>query len=263
MSRTAPFDPPLPESVVSVPDHKHASGPAALSRGLIPPLIALFLFVDLLFAAIYPIQERYFGDVHTFAADFFDLDQESNAPAWWSSLQLALTGVVLLGFAWQMVERSNKRSWVLWLAPLMFLFLSLDEAAMIHESIGRQLDELVDLTNREKSIFKETGVWMLFCGPLLVAGVALIAWSAAKYFRGRKRIALHFVIGFGLFIGAATGVEMMSNFVGDGFGYTLETLIEETGELLGETVLLWAALALLKSHHITIFRKSDPAPIDA
>lgn len=222
----------------------------------VPMLIKVFLFVDLSLAALYPVQEHFFGDMHNFLADFFDLDQESNAPAWWSSFQLSLTGLLLAGFAWHMFDRRDKRSWMLIGAPLMFLFLSLDEAAMIHESLGRKLDALVDLTNRRASLLQETGVWMLFCGPLLVAAIAMMGWAAAKYFRGRKRIATMFITGFALLVGASTGVELLSNFVGQGIGYTVETLIEETGELLGETVLLWAALELLKSYGIVLMGKS-------
>lgn len=231
-------------------------------RGLlarIPVIIKLFLLVDLAFAVIYPIQERHFGNSHTWAADLFDLDAESNAPTWWSSLQLTTCGLLLAAFAWQVLDRRDKRSWLLIGAPLMFFFLSLDETVMIHEAVGRFLDAKVHLGERQHSLLPETGVWMLFCGPALIAALFVIGSAAKKYFAGRKAIATQFLLGFALLIGAATGVELISNFVGQGMGYVVETLIEETGEMLGETILIWACLNLLASYQIKLIHRSASA----
>jgi hypothetical protein len=104
----------------------------------------------------------------------------------------------------------------------------------------------------------ETGVWMLFCGPILVAALFAIGSTAKTYFAGRKAIAAQFVLGFALLVGAATGVEFISNFVGQGMGYVIETLIEETGEMLGETILIWACLNLLASYQIRLISRAEP-----
>ena len=239
--------------------------PASYDRllGHVPPVIKLFLLIDLLFVLAYPVNQMLFAGADGFAATFFDLDKESNAPTWWSTSQLLLIGVVLLGFAYHQFDRREPRSWALALAPALFLFLSLDEAAMVHEAVGRMLDGLVHLGDREDSTLRETGVWMFFCAPALLAVVAGLGLTCARFFRGRRHILIRFAVGFGLLVGSAAGIETISNFVGDGFGYQLETLVEEAGELIGETVLLWAALELLASYGITVLSAPPPKGTDA
>jgi len=57
------------------------------------------------------------------------------------------------------------------------------------------------------------------------------------------------LLGLVIFVGAACGVEIFSNFVPHaGKFYVLEVCIEELGEMAGETFFIWAGYELLQSY---------------
>src|SRR5687768_11398051 len=65
----------------------------------------------------------------------FNLDEEANVPSWYSSMQLFMIGVILLVASSSPLRvRDRLRSFVALLGTA-FLFLSVDEAAAIHEKV--------------------------------------------------------------------------------------------------------------------------------
>jgi uncharacterized membrane protein len=98
-----------------------------------------------------------------------NLDGEANMPAWYSSMQLFLVAGLMAIFAYIKFDKENKVSWNLLLWPLIFMALSLDEAAKIHEWLGGKLDVLLPGGTRENTLFWYTGIWMFLLGaPFLM-----------------------------------------------------------------------------------------------
>ncbi len=225
--------------------------------------------VDLLFVAGH-LTYNALGKWPSAAFVFVDLDAESAVPAWWSSVQLLMVAqlwAVATWFAWQRVDREGARGgagerragwWVRWSLPalgLMFLVLSADESASLHERMGHYVDAaLIDGGDRKATMLSTTGFWMILLAPLTLA-VVLPPLIQVGRVAGWRWMGL-LLAGLGVFIGSAAGLEVLSNFVPEGrrgFWPTVQVASEEGGEMIGVALLIWGAagVALALSHPAT------------
>ena len=175
---------------------------------------------------------------------FWNLGFEVNFPSWYASVQLALIGVLMLSFAW--VSAQRRATVVLACAGLLFLFLSLDETAMLHENFAVTLATLPG--DRRETALYLTGPWMLIVAPVFLAAMALAAYIGRQLLRGRRKVQLLYAAGLTVYVASFAGVELLLNFAAGAQARVL--LIEETGEMVGATLLLWATYELVHSHGI-------------
>jgi hypothetical protein len=99
----------------------------------------------------------------------FELNTERNLTVWFSSTSLLLIGLIALDLAVQ--PRSDARSWGL--VAAMFTFLSLDEAASIHELVGFLFSERVGTIDALPGLY----AWVAVLVPIaLVAAIILGRW---------------------------------------------------------------------------------------
>jgi hypothetical protein len=167
----------------------------------------------------------------------------------------------LLGiFVYHHYVRST--SWLLLMFPLVFLFLSLDEVAQIHEKLGSMSDLLLPGASRTHTLFSKTGIWMFVIGiPFLVIFVGL-TFSLRSYFQHAPGAFVKILLGMAITLGGAIGLETLYNFVAASSVYSgLQNFAEEMCEMLGSTIVLWGSYELL-SRHGFVFRP-DRAEIDA
>jgi hypothetical protein len=127
-----------------------------------------------------------------------------------------------------------------------FLVLSLDEQIGIHERLGPAIEDVVG--ERGGSALDVTGPWMLVAAPLFLGGLALAAYLGRDLLRDRRRISLLYLVGAVSFAVSFAGLELLRNFVADGS----VPVMEETGEMLAVTVLIWATLELMRSHQVRL-----------
>src|SRR5690606_21402746 len=121
---------------------------------------------------------------------------------------------LLLGlFAYRHFEPGALRSWALGVLPLIFLALSLDEVAQIHEWIGRQSDVLLPGGRRNDTTFRRTGIWMFVVGVPFVLVITLLIYAARRYFAGQRHALRKLVLGIAIVLLGALGVEAVGNFV--------------------------------------------------
>ena len=212
-----------------------------------PPLI-LFLFgADLAFGLLYLVNAGLhwpFPEI----MPMLNLDGEANLPTWYSSMQLLIVAGLLALFALNRVKKKDRQSWSLLLWPLIFVFLAMDEIVGLHEWLGMVSDALLPGGSRRNTLLAYTGVWMFLLGiPFLLLMFTLLA-SLKKYLREQPAVSKKLLWGLIIFIGAACGIEIFSNFVSHtGKFYVLEVFSEELGEMLGETLLVWAAFELSRT----------------
>lgn len=223
---------------------------------LISGLIAFEIFMVVIYLASVTFSDsRFFIDT----GRFWDLDEEANLPAWFSSTQIWAIAMMFGVLAWREFNRKSIASWSLVAATLLFAFLSADEGAMVHERVGVAVDRL--LIHRENSIFTKTGLWMVVLGPIFLAICLLLARGAWTYLRRDIRASIVGAIGIGIFLGSAVGIEMLSNFVEPGTTASyVQIAAEEFGEMLGMTITLWATCMLLNTLGIRLApRETDNA----
>jgi hypothetical protein len=248
-------------------DALHPAPPAAPSR--VPWFIKLLLLIDvglgvayvgstILFTRVLPEEYTLHPDPSdptrdvTFRFDFssrlFDLDSEQNVPTWYASIKLLSVAVLLTCFAQHMRKRGAGR-WTLWLAAAVFFVLSLDEYAQIHECVGSRASEFFRAWPVTADVNWSLRVWVMVFVPPLLAAIA-VSWRGLRPFLvGRPQVARRFLLGFGIFLFSAAGIELMYHLMSpDSVGVYVEILFEEVGEMIGVTLILWATYALLVSH---------------
>jgi len=151
-----------------------------------------------------------------FVGFWLDVNNERNLPAWYSTVLLAVVGLVASDLA--RVERSLRLTpWWAWaFLSATFLYLSLDELIQMHEG---------------------SSVVSALLVPLVVA-LAIV--SLPLLWRLPRRIAYQVVAAGLIFVGGSAGMEL----IGQSVSGTNEVLVhlEEAAEMFGVAILL-AAIA--------------------
>ncbi|MBI3949926.1 MAG: hypothetical protein HY314_05675 [Acidobacteria bacterium] len=191
----------------------------------------------------------YANEVTAVLRDFFGLEREGSVTTWFSSLQLALMAVVCgVIFVGERASHSATKSSLVWLGfLLLFLFLSLDETAQVHERLDQILHAL--RTPVGASAEGTTGVtiysYLMLYVPVLAGVIAVMM----RFFSHRvKNRASCFLLAAGL-VGFAMklGLEPIEAWAGDttwlGHHIMFEIVILQVYALiLGETLILIALL---------------------
>lgn len=216
-----------------------------------PTLILIFFMIDLALGIAYIF--NYLADrPYTRLTVFLDLNQEGSLPTWYSSMQWFCVATSLGIFAQHNFRLSQSKSWLLVILPLVFLALSLDEAAQIHEWLGLKSDIFLTGASRKNTLFSQTGIWMFVIGvPFLVLFVVLIL-SIRTYFQPTPGVLVKILLGMAITLAGAIGVETLANFVAPNSIYgVLQVFSEELCEMLGGTIVLWGSYELLYRHGFT------------
>lgn len=214
-------------------------------RHRIPLVIVACFAMDLLLGGLY-LLNYLMGAPYDKLSSIVNLGGEGNLPTWFSSVQWFSASALLGVFGSRHIRREDRSSWLLAGLPLVFALMSLDEIARIHEWLGQKSDALLPGGDRSNTPFSRTGIWMFLIGlPFLLLFIGLIA-SIRRYFRHAGGALAKLVLGVLVLLAGAAGVETLSNFVSVGSGFdVLQDLTEELMELIGGTIVLWAAFDLL------------------
>ncbi len=215
--------------------------------------IAIFFFAaDLFLLCAYLVFFLHGNPVGNDSPGLFDLDLEGNLPSWYSSMKLLSVGLCAF-FYGRLIYLSDRLAGALILiCAVVFAYLSMDEGSAIHERIGDKLDLLLTGgVGAAGTAFKITGTWMLFLAPPLFA--ALIAGVIFL----RKRLSIptgvfvKAVLGIVIFIVSAGPEDIILNYV-SGAGATFQVAVEEYGEMMGVTLILWAVMTLLARQNAAV-----------
>ncbi|MBH0186235.1 MAG: hypothetical protein HP477_12730 [Nitrospira sp.] len=219
--------------------------PGILLRGL--SLWIVFLVGMFLATQVLSLQWGF--DYQKGLVRLFHLDRENNIPSWYSSVALGLAALVLVIIAQveQTRESASARAW--WILAALFLYLSMDEAASIHEMLIGVVTPLL----------KQAG---LFAGFLtyswVVVGIPLVGIVALTFRRFLAALPYDtrwlFIFAGGLFVAGAIGIEMIGAQVESTIGtreamvYVVVVTLEEGCEMFGIALFLYALLSHLNRH---------------
>ena len=224
---------PAPHDVPARPDLPGAE--RIWSRSRVPLLAAAALI--LIQAVVAAINLSPLADHYTVRV-LFDVNGEATLVAWLSSaVLLVIAGGAGLAAVADRAAGISRRLWLGWaLVGILFVGLSADEAAGLHELIGEKAHRVLDVEGLP-SLY----TWVLVVAPLgLVAAILMIRW---------------FVVGIGL--RSATGklgtaavllwaavpvLEALDPSLG---GPVALSVIEESLEAVGEALLLAGVLLYL------------------
>ena len=173
-------------------------------------------------------------------AHVFDLDDEGTLPAWFQTAMLLASGTLLwkIGSSREPGDRFS-RHWK-FLAGV-FVYLSADENASLHETLGFWLAEHFGW---ESSL----GVYVWLIPALtLLAGLVIASWKFLRHLPPKSRRSM--VIAAVVYVAGAAGMEIAEAFLDrltGSFSFSLLTIVEETLEMAGLVIFIHALLSYLK-----------------
>jgi hypothetical protein len=172
---------------------------------------------------------------------WFDLDAEANIPTWFSSLQLFSLFVLSIIYSTQIKNKHLQNFY--FLMGLIFLFFSADETSMIHEGITSIFNKL-----SIHSFFPDAhGMWVLIY-PIAIIILTFITWKGLLAFWNEKKGKIIFFTGAFVFVTGGVGFEVFGYFIGAKSIVTIiEVTAEESFELLGQSLMIYALLSKLES----------------
>ena len=204
--------------------------------------LTLFLLVGLgvgseLALNVYNIRDTYELILMT------NLSYEGNLPTWYSSLLLWSCALVLFVIAHLTARSEARYAWHWRTLGIIFVYISLDEAVMIHETINSPLREALALDG----IFYFA--WVVPFACLVV--VLLLAYL--RFLLNLPRLfRVSFVLAGAVYVGGALGTELpisawYAAHGGDNLVYGLLNLGQESLEMLGASIFLSALLGYLSA----------------
>lgn len=185
----------------------------------------------------------------------FFVDAENNIPSTYSSLTLILSSVLLAVIA--VAKYREKDSYALYWKglSLIFLYLSIDEAASIHEISGRHIRSFLGI---DSGIFYFA--WVIPAAVLVF--IFILVYLRFLFSLPTKTRVLFIVAGI-IFISGALGVESIGGWYSStysklSFIYVVIATIEEALEMFGILLFNYALLEYISADikYVQIFLKN-------
>jgi hypothetical protein len=176
---------------------------------------------------------------------FLNLDQENNLPSWYASSSLLLCSLLLAVIGLAKKRDGDRYAWH-WLAlSAIFLYLSLDEAASIHELA---IDPLRRAFPRYTSGYLYLA-WVI-PGSLFVLAIGVMYLRFLIDLPAKTRT--QFLLAGSLYVGGALGVELFEGKYASVHGLENLTIwmivaVEEGLEMVGIVVFIYALSSYVAS----------------
>jgi hypothetical protein len=212
----------------------------------------------------------------------FDVGDERSIPTWFESMQFMLCSALLAVVALAKRRRGERYGSHWGVLSVIFAYLSLDEVATIHETMGAELEHLL----HHATGFVPGGAISFFWVVPGAAFVVIVALSYARFLVDLPRNTRRwFFFAGALFVLGALGLEMLTAEVVSASGRIanwvlsssggivdrgparavpmilkgLQTSVEEMFEMLGLTAFVYALLGYIRSHvqDITVRVRTD------
>ena len=215
------------------------------------PLISIVAFLTIVGAAAMfgkvLLGSSIYGSMMHGAMHLFDLGLDGNIPTWYASASLFLCALLLFAIARTATgSREKWRSHWYGLSSL-FLLLSIDETATIHERAGDALDQLAPPVS-------DLGGFLFYSWVIIGAAAVLLVSLVFLRFTLRlpKRTRTLFVVAAGVFVTGGLGAEMINAWLHDVYGtntfaYAAMTVVEEVLEMTGVLIFIYALLDILRA----------------
>lgn len=221
--------------------------PRRVLRTLIFVIAGLVVASTLAGAALYFLD---LGEAGFLWVQLFWIDSETNLPSMYSSATLLAAAVLLMliALATRCAGAPYARHWGA--MTVVFTYLGFDEGARIHERTVEPLRALLGRTSLPSSTFIDVGpAWVVLGGIFVLIFVA----AYLRFLRdlpARMRTLL--LLAGGLYVGGALGFEILSGMHAVEHGqenavFAILVTIEETLEMLGVAVFIYALLCQLES----------------
>ena len=184
------------------------------------------------------------GYKYTKLISFFYVDKESNLPTFYSSLALLFCSVLLAIIAKSKYKNYDKYRHYWKFLSLIFLYLSIDENAKIHEMTAATVRSFLNVSGF---------LYYAWVIPAIIL-FSLFALIYLKFVLSLpKKIRFLFIFAAAIFVSGAVGIEMIeANFrLIEGkhnLTYAIMATVEETFEMVGIAIFMYALLKYLQQY---------------
>lgn len=221
-----------------------------------PHKLALFLGIVSLYLTIQSLMGEYIMEnilssesdsIIISLIDLFSVNAEGSMPTWYSSLLLFFSAV-LLAYIATVKQRSQEHYRYHWMGlAIIFCYLSLDEAAAIHEILSDPLQTLFNTSG-----YLSFGWLIVFVPLVIIFAVIYLRFLFHLPLRVRNLV----IVAGSLYVGGAVIVEAISanRWSLDGgvsFPYLAIATVEEMFEMLGVIVFIFALLSYIVTFNYT------------
>lgn len=171
-----------------------------------------------------------------------DLGSDTNMAAWFSSVLLALGGLIAI----QCAEKSKNvsgTSWEFYLLSMLLFAMSCDEIARLHETVFGDFAKLAGIHGQS---FATHAAWVWVGGPIIAVIFVSIAWTAHKQLALVHGTLSRLILGLALMFLGGVLLESGINFLNQDAlksVWELEIIVEESLEMIGSLII---ASALIK-----------------
>lgn len=205
-------------------------------------LLFVLIAIEIFFAVVF-LTYSLIGDPPPWIIHrWFNLNGEKNIPALFSSIQLFSVGIILFVIARQPRKLPLPSTIFLLILGAGFVFLSIDEAFSIHESITRMLKH-IDWIPRFKG---GHGIWILLYLSLILVFLSIFYKNFFAMWNQSKKETILVSSGLGLFLLGAVGMEVIGyqflTVANTPTLYILEITIEEFLEMFGISLVLYGVI---------------------
>lgn len=210
---------------------------------LLKRVFSLFLGTAFLLLVVY--ESHYLlGNPFETVRILFDINGGANLVAWFSSIQFFSIGIVFLCL--RLVVGKGPNSGLFVALGIGFIYLSMEEAAVIHEKIAGILKQVPWIPRFQEG----RGIWITVYG--LVGVWLLIVFKTPMSLVSRQvpRSAMIFISGAGIFLVGGVVLEVCNYYHLFGTFFGMGPLFEEAAKMAGGSfMLLGAGNALLEYYY--------------
>jgi len=210
------------------------------NRSSLNKFFTFLVFVEISLLVIHLILKIALSD--QLSIERFDMDQEVSVPTWFSAIQLFFISFIGFIVYKQLKIENPKISSLFIYFSILFLFLSMDEVAEIHESLTRLLSPF-EWIPRFKG---DHGVWIYLYLTGFMAFLVFISKRIVLLWKTFTKEVNIIVVGGIIFLMGAVVLEILSYQYLEGNDvktlYNVEVGFEEFFEMFGATIILYGTL---------------------
>ena len=207
--------------------------------------IKLLLILNFTLLVLYLLTNHIFTVPSYTVIHWFDFDDEYNIPAWFSSAQLFVIFILSIIYSKRLHEKYLKKAYIL--AGYTFLFFSVDETAMIHEGNKHIFEKMLIYSPFPNG----NGIWIFIYFAIALV-LAFVFGREVSAFLNEKIGRTVWIIGVCMFVIGGVASEIIGfSFDNGSLGKIIEISVEETLELLGQSLMIYALMSKLDSTNLS------------